>query len=712
MTSIARPMDSPLPPVPSTLGGPPASIPRRRPVAAPVTVTPTLAPAPAYTTPASTPSFTTTPARTTAPALAIPEPEPSPVGSFSSLFSAYSNHTDDDPRTSPTNPAKDVVSSGNSYSVVSPTLGAQRSGALPGAPTYALAPTSSDQNASDLGHRDRMLEELPPPPPLKDVQRGGSRPGTPTTGLHIQTAQPAASAATSTLPGPQLTGGSPQQDRLWRRRSRSLKADKGFAVQDLKLVSSHGSTAASAQDSSQSSPSSLFSQPFPLPPARANTGSSEAALTPRAPPRSAIGGLPGRNIRPVQDEQVTPRDANMGQEASKIKETVQTARRGGSGEVPKIKSNEALSSRAAATLAATTMTSTLSAVSPLSAKPLPTPEYAVNDVKSTLPASAVSPLSPATSPEIPEPKSAIQPTTQPTIKVPEAQIRHARSTPSLTLQPGNPGLGVRSPMGLPSSPRPGMKQVPHQKQYVPYSPPADRNQTSARTSATSRESQERPLPGPPREEAPPAGPQLGHHISPSQSASPWSLVGPGPIRDPNPGTISETGSIETVKATQLPPQQQQPQQQQQQQQQQPPTAQPLPDFLPPLREPDPNEPDTTSNPGAARFPRGWYTPLPSDAIPDARPLTERQFRCLTGHRYMTANKQRTNPVACRVCGHKDRWAECLICSACHLNVCGACNGVLRRVKGDLKAAVEERRGKGEVRGGEEERGRERVRAGE
>jgi hypothetical protein len=118
----------------------------------------------------------------------------------------------------------------------------------------------------------------------------------------------------------------------------------------------------------------------------------------------------------------------------------------------------------------------------------------------------------------------------------------------------------------------------------------------------------------------------------------------------------------------------------------------------PLREADPNQPDHTDHPGAALFPRNWYKPSPANGddnthIPDARPLTDRHYRCLTQHRYMTANKQRTNPVACRTCGHKDRNAECYICSACHLNVCSGCAGLLKRFKGDLRLVLREVREK-------------------
>ncbi|KAG7290472.1 hypothetical protein NEMBOFW57_000474 [Staphylotrichum longicolle] len=329
MAAITKPLSSPLPPVPSKFTGmPPMSIPRRRPVAAPVT------PAPAPT-PISPPAAT--------PALAS-DPSPSPVGSFSSLLSAYSNHTADSPRSSLTSSAKDMIGSGGAYSVVSPNLDSQRTSAQSKAPTYALPPLPSDQMVQKHEPGGQMFEDLPPPPPLKDAQRSTSRPQTP-TGSQTQNAQ-----------------------------------------------------------------------------------------------------------------------------------------------------------------------------QPTSARNLPRP--------------------------------------------------------------------------------------------------------------------------------------------------------------PLPRTVSETGSIETLKQPPVRPQ----------------PSNPNADFASPedapLREPDPSQPDTTDNPGAALFPRNWYTPLPADApIPDARPLTERHYRCLTRHRYLTANRQRRNPLACRVCGHKDRNAEAWICSACYLNVCEGCKGALGKLRGDLDAVL-------------------------
>ncbi|KAH6627850.1 hypothetical protein F5144DRAFT_593988 [Chaetomium tenue] len=658
MATIAKPLNSPLPSLPPKFTGPPPRSIPRRPVAAPVTVTPTLAP-------------------TSAPALASPNPLPSPGGSISSILSAYSNHTADSPRSSSATSPKGVLNSKGAYSVVSPNLDTQRSGAQFGALTRDLPSLPSDQNVQKPENNGNQIpkgdeKKLPPPPPLKDAQRSSPRPRTPTSS-QTQIAQP----STSTNTGSPLGNGSPQQEQLWRRRS--LKADKSLAVPDLKLVSSHGSTAASAQNTEQGG-SDLFSQPFPLPP-RNNPETLEPATTQRAPPRGANGGLPGRDIRPAPSRETASQEASMGQEASRLKEKLGNGRRQGSREELKSKTQEAQPYQAALSPV------TSAAVSPVSAARLPTPEYGTNDVKSPLPDTVVSPLSPASSPELP---GETKPIARKAIGATEAQLRHAKSSQSLAPGPVNTGLAVRSPMGLPTSPRPDRGQT-SQKQYIPYSPPADRNAglglAQFPTPPPKTDDDERALLVAPRQEA--------SQAVPPQPATQQARYPQNPNRDPIPRTISETGSVETVKHSHPRNHQEDPTLLHQQ-----PSHPSLtltapaeatttnPDDLP-LREPDPNEPDTTNNPGAALFPRGWYTPLPPDSVPEARPPTARQRACITQHRYLTANRQRVNPVACRTCGYVDRNAECYICSACALNVCSGCVAVLRRVKGDLEAVVKE-----------------------
>lgn len=599
MATTARPWDSPLPPPP-----PPMSIPRR-PVAAPV-----LSPTPASASAPAPPSVSIP-----VPTLAPPDRTPSPGGSFSSLLSAYSNHsTDSTPRSSTNSTTNETASQRNPYSVLSnfdsPSNNTKYKAYTP--------PASSDQNAqrheaNGSQKLEAYREELPPPPPLKDPLRGVRAAQTPAN-LHTQTTQPSTSTE---IPTP--LGNTSPQEQLWRRRS--LKADKNFELPELKLISSHGSTAASVPSSSQAGPESSFSQPIPNLANQPEASASAPTAQPQ-PPRVANAGLPGRNIRPVgvpSGQSASQGHVSMGQGASCIKEKLGSGRHKSEKDA-NLNGLEAQAFHAAATLSPAASPPT---VSPLSPPRLPTPEYGTNEAKPLPPLGpVVSPLSPASPPAPDEPKPAIA---RKAIGVLDGQIRHAKSTPSLSsAASANRTLGARSP------------PVPDRGQGV------DQTLFPARTPSTGSE-ETRPVSATTRADA---------------KATNW-----------NHKPMSETGSIETVKPMFRRPE--------------PYMA--LEDL--PLREPDPNQPDVTDNAGAARFPRDWYTPLPADAILDARPLADKHFRCLTGHRYMTANRQRTNPIACRTCGHKDRNAECYICSACHLNVCSGCSGLLRRFRGDLRQVL-------------------------
>ncbi|KAL2256243.1 hypothetical protein VTK26DRAFT_1939 [Humicola hyalothermophila] len=638
-TTTVKPLDSPLPPLPPAPK--PMSIPRRPVPARVVSPPPSAAPVP-VAPPAPTPA----PALVPPPTLGSPNPPLSPVGSISSLLSAYSNHTadaDPTPRSSLSNSTKDVASSRQANSVVSPNPVTQHSSTSSDGPSQPSPRPPPEQHAPTHGTNgrpslERPLTDFPPPPPLKDARR----PQTPTS-LQSDGAQ----AHITGQMGSPSKNTSPQQDQLWRRRS--LKADKNFAVPDLKLVSSHGSTAASAQNSSLSGPGSSLSQPLPTaPPTHPETLEPTKTL-PAPPPRSADAGLPGRDIRPVpvSDRAAPQKEASMGQEASRIKGKLGSERRRESDGEAKASAPEVQGTTHSATTTTPTSVASVPTVSQPSSSQLPTPEYGTDGVKSPLLTTAVSPLSPASTSELTStvPRKPVGPV--------ENQLRPAKSTPSLAAEARNPGLTAQSAIGLPKSPRPdrgtGQTSVP---------PP------------TSRNGEDTPLNlAVPRRDA------TSFSDSPnSQSRDAHQRHSP---HEEAKKSVSEAGSVETVKPAQ-------------------PSRRP--DYyqgaieeqtLLPLREPDPDQATTTDNPGAALFPRNWYTPRPADEILDPRPLTDIQFRCLTNHRYMTANRQRTNPIGCRTCGHKDRNAEAYICSSCYLNVCSGCTGLLRRHRGDLRAVLRE-----------------------
>ncbi|KAL2164584.1 hypothetical protein VTH06DRAFT_3801 [Thermothelomyces fergusii] len=687
MAAAAKPPDSPLPSLPPKLTGPPLRSIPRRPVAAPVASTSTLSPNPS-------------------PAAAFPSPLPSPGGvSISSLLSAYSDHADDEPLSAPTGSPDGVLDSRGGYSVVSPSVDAQKGSTEAGSPTRGLPPLPSDRvtqkqepGGRAFGGDDKELP--PPPPPLKDSRRSFDRPRTPPD-LQQPVTQPSGSIDAGS---PEHGKGSPQQGELWRRRS--LKANKILAVPGLELVSRHGSAAASAQNASQSSRSgqgSLESQAVPQPPLEDKPELPRSAPAQQAPPCGANGGLPGRTIRPIRSEEpVAQGGGSMGRGGSRFKKDLESANRG--------RGREEESSSQGAAGPAVTLSSTASATVPSgSAARLPTSEHGINNVHSPPPDTAAS--SSASSPRL---AGQTKPIARKAVGASGTQLRHATSSQSLAPGPDGTGLGVRSPAGLPMSPRPDVGQIqkttqilpvspaPERastsspKHYVPYSPPADGDKASdpARPAAPSPQSDEVP-----RWSAEASSGNTSTRSAARETPSPQDAAR-APIR---PRASPETEPIETAKPRQryeIPPVPVG----------SPPSADPVPipggGELSPVREPDADEADDyTDHPGAARFPRGWYRPLPADAIPDARPLTQRHHGCLTRHRYMTANRQRANPVACRTCGHKDRNAECYICSACSLNVCPGCVALLRRHKGDLRAVLDEVE-KGKSEAGEGEQGSE------
>ncbi|KAK3375333.1 hypothetical protein B0H63DRAFT_482620 [Podospora didyma] len=614
--ALASPLNSPLPPLPltssaRTAGLPPMAIPRR-PVGGGGSASVVASP-PSYS--ALPLVSVVSPAPPVLPSVS-PQSELSPVGSLSSLLSAYSNHTSESTPRSSTNSANDINAKA-SYTTAPSGQPVRLDGPAATLPALPFEHNAQNQEYSTggpwtSGAGDR---ELPPPPPLKDIQR---RPTPPVleTSHQSQVGQSPTAGHTAYSPASY----SPQQPgQLWRRRSQ--RSDKSLAVPELKLVSTNGSTAESTQNPSQSGLGNLDSQSQPR--SLDQLASSRPAAKARVPlPRSSNANLPGRNIRPVasrqqivSEEEKEENAETMGQKASKLdKGTKESSKHDETQTVP-----------------------TYDGASQAPHKPLPiptpslprlpTPEYETSDFKHPVLETIVSPLSPASSPELGvEAKSA------------EHQVRHVPSSSSL--------VPKRVPVGLPSSPA-----VNRDRAAKP------RGQFSARSSSrpgdTSPAAIRRDLAGP------------GNMQGPNQREQP-SL--PQGIR-----AVSENGSTASVE-----------------------TLKPKPHLgngntsaprVLPTGESATDETELTDHPGAALFPRNWYKPLPSDVVMDAQPLSDKNLRCLTNHRYMTSNRQRYNPIACRTCGHKDRNAECFICSACHLNVCVSCNHGLRMSKGDLKRLV-------------------------
>ena len=647
MATTAKPFspyNSPLPALPAKAGHfppapAPATIVKRRPVPSPSVASP-----PPPVASSSSPSTTTTPAsnlpvvsvapappppasasnpapiQIPAPHLASPDPSPSPALSYSSLLSAY--NTDPTPESTPrssTNLTTDKSGTADEKQfIASASQSVQQAGTLSIGPSLTTQSTLlSDQNAQNRAQEGSNKpisdeQESRPPPPVKNPQPAQSplRPKTPdAVKLQIQSGQ--GSTTTNATASP--TNTSPQQDQLWRRRS--LKSDNNLEVPDLKLVSSNGSTAGSAQNTSHSSSSNAQSSP-PRPEGNQSDSTQSAARTRVILPKTTNASLPGRNIRPVASQQqiASQDEEKMGQKVSHLKAKLSDHPSDGTEKSPH-EERPGLPAKLTKPLPNPVASPTVGR--------LPTPEYEKNDIKSSIVETVVSPVSPASSPELAsETKSVIQ----------------RKAVGGGGTKVNNVGLPGRPTAGLPATPAANRARAPSQPQ-----------QFSARSTSIT-----------------------GNDQRPTDLTvqKQWELQ-PHPVVDELKAG-SDTGSIDSDATVRVRPYDNASV-----------IAPSLTLTVPPVNEADEEE-STTDHPGAALFPRNWYRREVGVKILDAAPLTDKHYRCLTNHRYMTANKQRYNPIACRTCGNKDRNADCFICSACSLNICPTCNGNLRRFRGDLK----------------------------
>lgn len=563
-----------------------------------------------------------------APAPVSPALSPSPVGSISSLLSAYSNHSaETTPRSSTNSDLKSPVA------VTTPLTSVSDRNAPKHEPNGLRTPADDH-------------ELPPPPPPLKDIHR----PNTPPVS---RKPQPQASQSPVDTQSPSAAVNSSPQDQLWRRRS--VRSEKNLAVPELKLATSHGSTATSVANSSQGGMGGPSPHSHPV----GSQGQSGPVASPAGtrvpPPRTPNAAFPGRNIRPAASlQQITTHDTHMGQKTSSLAKEP-TAKGRNDGEAATATARDATQVAPSPVPTVSPMKSMPNISSPQSIVRLPTPEYESSDVKHPILETVVSPVSPASSPDLPtEAKSAAVPNGNtngnPTAEG-ETHVRHAKSSPSLAPKSGTPTFAGHPPMGLPASP--AASRTPSQTQFP------------ARTSSKTGD-QYRPYVAAGRRD--PTGPSTKLPV-PQQREHQYRQ--PATVR-----AVSENGSVasdETVRPR-------------------PPVFDIIDDYSdapePSLETAEAEESDMTDHPGAALFPRNWYKPAPAEEIMDARPLESKHFRCLTSHRYMTAARQRVNPIACRTCGYKDRNADCYICSACHLNICAGCSGSLRRLRGNLEQLLE------------------------
>ncbi|KAG8161458.1 hypothetical protein KVR01_008445 [Diaporthe batatas] len=579
-----------------------------------------------------------------------PHPQPaqpgnvSPVESLSSIFSAYG--TED---SSATRYSEDTTAT--AYSVMGPsppnpkvlpkdTLGGPSTKLDLVSPLYLPTPVSSEMssNAPHPQHGSGLeahTDGRPPTPPTKEIQR----PITPKSSKAL----PSIPSEQANISSP-MAEQSPSQPQLWRRRS--LKSDKPLTVPQLKLTSSHGSTAASAQEAG-----ALQHDIASLPKPRAPFAGS--ALD--SPILKGFQSFPGRNVRPSPSNKALPRNPRP-----EIMENPnpQEHQDGFSQYAQEVEDGYKASSSEAAP-----------AVSPHIQRP-PTPEYDHDEspIDGSFPnmRSPASPASPVTPPTEGRPLSIIPEDIVRAVAAP-APAAPPPSGPLPSLPPRSssrgpppPGGGSGPRLGLPRSPAPPGRSSPGA--FSPAAPsPAS---VSPAVIAPAEVSSKAPATSSP----PPASvAKMAASLSPGYVQSPSST--------PTPSiAISDDGDASTIKAARSP----HPTQPDHEATKQQPQHQLAPSSSTEEEEVvDAAGPTVPASPGEANyFPAAEYSRLffPGDIIP-APPIKASQLDCLTAHSRFVASKNEHHPVACMTCKVEDNGAR-FCCSHCRVRICGGCREAL------------------------------------
>lgn len=583
-----------------------------------------------------------------------PHPQPaqagnvSPVESLSSIFSAYG--TED---SSATRHSEDTTATGYSVMEASPpnpkvlpkdTLGGPSTKLDLVSPLYLPTPVSSEmrsnaphpQHGASLGaHTDGR----PPTPPAKEIQR----PMTPKSSKAL----PSIPSEQANISSP-MADQSPSQPQLWRRRS--LKSDKPLTVPQLKLTSSHGSTAASAQEAGALQ-QDISSLPKPRPPFAGSALDS--------PILKGFQSFPGRNIRPSPSNKTLPRDPRPEiMENPKPREDQD----GFSQYAQEVEDGYKASSSEAAP-----------ALSPHIQRP-PTPEYDHDEspIDGSFPnmRSPASPASPVTPPTEGRPLSIIPEDIVRAVAAPApAAPPPSGPLPSLPPRcssrgPPPPGSGSGPRLGLPRSPAPPGRSSPGASSPSAHSPAAT-SPAAAPPAAISPA--EAPSKAPATSSEPPASvAKMAASLSPSHVKSTSSTSIPSIA-------ISDDGDASTIKAAPSPhptqPDHEATRQQQQQQLASSSGTGGEEDVAAGLIVP--------ASPGEANyFPAAEYSRLffPGDIIP-APPVKPSQLDCLTAHSRFVASKNEHHPVACMTCKVEDNGAR-FCCSHCRVRICSGCREAL------------------------------------
>ncbi|KAK7398272.1 hypothetical protein QQX98_012362, partial [Neonectria punicea] len=580
-----------------------------------------------------------------------PEPH-SPAQSINSILSAYSRSSGEslirssDAATNSTRQSETNTSPGHQAPPASTKTQTLISPSSTKVSTTRL-PQTQQQQQHGAPNPPFESNRPPPPPPSKDTKFGLPK-----------------SPAPNRAPAQVVDTSSPPQPQLWRRRS--TKAERSLELPDLKLITSHGSTAAT-HSAVQQPPAvqpvvQSVAQPY------LSLGAVQVSTLAYQQPRSNQPQVAPAAAVPAPEQAAETETQTMGSGGSKLtrlKDKLHTLHRRGK---------------------SSSDTTSDSAGRPGAHRP-PTPEYQKQDVKTPIVDSFISPLSPASSPE-------------PVTEVSPQLAKELPNPPQVPVQqePPRESTRVLSPNVSPVESKPvTRKALPPLNQYL--------NET-------------KPLPAPKEAPEPTVLPQTNNEVKPLLEQKLQAVAEPKPespatdslppliteeVRFPSYGIDSPTSRTpySAEVPTKFPPRgssvrSNAPRPFEQSRQ---PAAEldsrlvssesqgflykgrdgTLYPEMKVTREPDPE---------AAYFPRQADSLLSGGEVFKAPTLKDSHYSCYQGHRTMNRRSNRNYSLACQSCqkpDSEDRWA----CTFCHLRICESCFAALDRQQRDLRHLVED-----------------------
>jgi len=629
-----------------------------------------------------------------------PPAEPSPVGSILSLLSAYSNSS------SESNPASSggTASTKASEPAASPKKEDPKSTGAPSPLSLSLSsPATSEprpKTAQGVSQQSAVVQErslpLPPPPlPLKDARR----PQTPVESKQSPAQQPQQQPDDPVSKSTPLTNQSPPRPQIWRRRS--LKAEK--ALPELKLASSHGSTASSQPPKLQEQASVTDSLSALAPPQAAFTSTSPAP----SPLARVLNGLPGRNIRPAggskepsplpsaKSEAVSPLP---GRGAKPTTTTSDPATESGDmgGKVSKIGGKI---SRKEATAQYEAREKSQQKSTPaegqndakphqqLASRRPPTPEYGRDDVKTPIVervVSPVSPVSPATSPGQPA-REIKREVSIPRKAVGGPELKSMKSIPNISTETSSGASSIptisESVLGsisFANQTRPSPEEAKFPDRSTSRPPVAPLGGGLPRSPAPPGGGLPRSPAPPPKTHTPAASSTSSAQQDSWQSSFQQQQKQQPAVSRESAETVRPTAQKPSIDTTIRPPL----------------AASSSPNSTVPARAALDTVPASPGHP--AYFPQTILRPkMAAASVFAAPPLRPAHYRCFTGHRDLLFSANESYAVACQACGGADNQPR-FTCSFCSLRVCRSCRDGLRSCDGDLARLLGGHKGFGDA----------------